>query len=85
MTFDELSEWLLVYVAVMIGQPSETLSLDMTLRDLDMDSVDSVNLALELEKKFEVPVDPELFLNGDKSLNNVLVTFWEQLAKAPKR
>lgn len=70
----DLEHWLLVYVATVIGESSDMLSLDMPIDEYDFDSIDAVNMALELEQKLGTPVDPELFLDGKSTLRNVVAS-----------
>ncbi len=72
MTRAELANWMILYVAVLIGDPPETLSLDTPISEYDFDSIDAVNMALAVEEKCGTSVDAELFLNGDASLLDIL-------------
>ncbi|MDJ0930289.1 MAG: acyl carrier protein [Breoghania sp.] len=68
---DEVVHWLHLHVATALSESSEAVDVNVPLTKFDLDSVDSVMMAVDLEKRFSVPVHPELFLNADKSLVEV--------------
>lgn len=68
---DEIGRWILVLIAVMIGDPVESLDASAPLSDYDFDSIDAVNMALDLEEKIGLQVHPELFLDGALSVDDI--------------
>lgn len=63
-----LTRWMQLHLAVLTGQPSETISVDEPFRTFDLDSLDAVTMALEMEKALGVDISPEMFLNGDATI-----------------
>ncbi len=82
MTRQDLADWMILYVAVLIGEPSESLSLETPLAEYDFDSIDAVNMALELQDRMDTPVDTELFLDSSRSLLEVLNSLMPDHAEA---
>ncbi|EGV27895.1 phosphopantetheine-binding protein [Thiorhodococcus drewsii AZ1] len=69
---DALRRWLTVYLATVIGEPSESIDTRVALSTYDLDSIDAVTMAIELEKKFTLKVHPDLFLLGHSSVEDVV-------------
>ena len=67
-----IDRWLAIYLAVLVGKPSELIDRDIPLSRFDIDSVDAVRMALEFERAFRCEVGPELFLGGGKSLREMV-------------
>ena len=66
-----LTEWIKIYLAVLIGEPSESIDTTSPLSYFDLDSLDAVNLALELEDRFGFAVHPETFMDYNASINDI--------------
>jgi phthiocerol/phenolphthiocerol synthesis type-I polyketide synthase B len=58
-------EWVRDYLVRLLGMPAEAISLDCTLADYGLDSVDAVVMAGELEFAFNLEIDPAAFLQYD--------------------
>lgn len=73
MNCDEYSvkRWMTLYLAILIGEPSETIDTSESLSFFDLDSIDAVNMAIELEDKFGIALHPETFLDPDSSIDQV--------------
>ena len=63
-----LRRWLVVYLAVLTGEDSEAIDIDMPLARFDLDSVDAVEMASQFEKTFGCQIGPEFFLQGEPSV-----------------
>ncbi len=63
--------WIVVYLAVLVGQDSDGVDIDMPFRHFDLDSVDAVEMASEFEKAFGYAIGPEFFLNGDTTVRDM--------------
>ena len=68
---DSLKRWMTLYLAVLIGEPSETIDTSESISFFDLDSVDAVTMAIELEDKFGIVVHPETFLNPQSSIDYI--------------
>ena len=75
-----ISRWLVVYLAVLTGQDSDSIDLSQQIADFDLDSLDAVELAAQFEKTFGHELDVELFLQGAKSLGDVVTAMAETVA-----
>lgn len=69
---ESLKRWLQVYIATILGEPSETIATNEALSTFDLDSIDSVTMAIELEKRFAIQVLPEIFLSRELSLDDIV-------------
>lgn len=59
---DELFQQLRGYLVELFDVPSERISLDAALRDdLDLDSIDAVDLIVRIQELTQVRIDPEQF------------------------
>ena len=56
---DALSEKILTTLATVKHLPREKVSLDSSLQDLGLDSLDTITLLFELEKQFHVSISDE--------------------------
>ena len=56
---DALSEQILTTLAAVKHLPPEKVSLDSSLQDLGLDSLDTITLLFELEKQFHVAISDE--------------------------
>lgn len=66
-----LTRWMQLHLAVLTGQPSETLSVDEPFGTFDLDSLDAVTMALEMEKALGVEVAPETFLDSEATIATI--------------
>lgn len=64
----DIERWMLLHLAVLRGEPVESLDPDAPLSDHDLDSFDAVQLSVELTGVYGVQVDPEFFLDGSRSV-----------------
>jgi len=69
---DELHRWIIVYLATVIGEPSENIDPTDAISEYDLDSIDAVTAALDLEAAFGVHVHPETFLLDDASIDDIV-------------
>lgn len=78
----DLRRWVIVYVAAVSGEKSDDIDPDEPMSIYDFDSIDAVEMAMEFERKFDRPTEPELFLRSDQSLNQ-LVAALERIEPRP--
>jgi len=74
-----LERWIKEYIAGLIGEPFESIASDMQFLEFDMDSIDAVTMALEMEKALNMDVPPEIFLDGLTTIEEVLDYFKTQI------
>lgn len=67
----DIERWILLYLAVLGGTPVEGLDAEAPLAGHDLDSVDAVQMAIELEKIYGFEVEPELFMQGEQSAREI--------------
>ena len=67
-----IERWLVVYIAVITGEDSDSVDVGAPLSRFDLDSVDAVEMAQEFEKAFARRIGPEFFLQGDQSLRQLV-------------
>ena len=67
-----LTRWIQLHLAVLTGEPSESIDIDGALGVFDLDSLDAVTMALEMEKAFGIEVEPETFLESDQTIAGVV-------------
>lgn len=63
-----LPRWMQLHLATITGRPSEDIDIEAPLHVYDLDSVDAVVMALELQKAFGITVHPEIFLAGEQTI-----------------
>ncbi len=51
--------------------PEEEITMDSTMEDLDIDSIDAVDLAMSIEDEFDIDI-PDNELEGFKSVGDVV-------------
>lgn len=81
----DVERWLRLYLAVLSGDPVESVDLNAPLSVHDLDSFDAIQMTLELEKKFGCHVEPELFLETDKSVAEIAETLRSIVAETQAR
>jgi acyl carrier protein len=64
----DIERWLLLYLAVLGGEPVEALDPHAPLSLHDLDSFDAVQMSVELTRAYGVSVEPEFFLDGARSI-----------------
>lgn len=69
---EALSRWIKVYLATVVGDPADSIDSSAPLSEYDLDSIDAVTMALEMEKMFDISVHPETFLDGDASIDDIV-------------
>ncbi len=67
-----ISRWMVVYLAVLVGQDSDAIDIDTPFRQFDLDSVDAVEMAAEFERAFGVDIGPEFFLRGEVTVREMV-------------
>ena len=78
---ETLERWMKVYLATVIGEPSETVNTSEPLSIFDLDSIDAITMAVELEQKFKIEASPEHFLDGTSSINAIANKIASSVAK----
>lgn len=63
-----IGRWVVLYIAIISGEDADTLDLSAPLSYFDVDSLDAVEMAFEFEKKFAREVDPEIFMDSDRTI-----------------
>lgn len=71
MTKDQILRRVTLNFAVVSGRPSESVAPDETIGSFDIDSVDAIEMAMQMERELGYEIDPELFLRGDLTLGAV--------------
>lgn len=61
----DVGRWLLLHLAVLAGDPVETIDPDAALATHDLDSFDAIHMTFEIAKVFGIDVDPEIFLSRE--------------------
>jgi acyl carrier protein len=67
-----LRSWMKAYLATVVGERSENIDTQDPLSAYDLDSIDAVTMALEMEKALGNPVHPEMFLDNNASIDDVI-------------
>lgn len=67
----EISHRLKLIIAVMIGRSRDEIAGDETMGTIDMDSVDSVELAMRMERELGQEIDPEIFLRSESTIDDI--------------
>jgi acyl carrier protein len=75
-----LQRWLVVYLAVLTGEDSDSIDADAPLAQFDLDSVDAVEMASQFEKTFACRIGPEFFLQGRQSVRALVPRLLEAVA-----
>ncbi|MEP4039079.1 acyl carrier protein [Pseudophaeobacter sp.] len=65
---DTLQRWMKIYLATLIGESVDSLDTSDPLSEYDLDSIDAVTMAIEMEQKFDIEVHPETFLASETSI-----------------
>jgi acyl carrier protein len=75
---ERLRAWLRNHLARVLGAEPATISLDRTLGDYGLDSVDGILIAGELEEKFGIEIEPATFIRFD-TFESMIVALAPQL------
>lgn len=71
MTREEIGRRLRLHIAVMTGRDSGTIDGSETIGSFDIDSVDGVELAMQMERDLGQEIDPEIFLRSEATLDHI--------------
>lgn len=66
-----LVRWMQLYLATLLGETADDISVRDPIKTFDLDSIDAVTMAIELEDRFDMRLTPEYFLNGKLSITDV--------------
>ncbi len=72
---ETLQRWMTIYLATIIGDPVESLDVLDPISEYDLDSIDAINMAITMEKKFSIQVHPETFLQSHMSISDITNNF----------
>ena len=75
-----IRRWIVVYLAVVVGNDSDGIEIDVPFSQFDLDSVDAVEMAAEFEKAFGLEIGPEFFLRGEPTIRDMVEALVEQRA-----
>lgn len=67
-----LNRWILVYLATLIGEPTDSLDPSDPMSEYDLDSIDAVTMAIELQNTFKLRVHPETFMRRTESVYDIV-------------
>lgn len=79
MNKSELLRWCQLYLAVLIGESIESINTNDKLAVYDLDSIDSVTMAYEMEEKFGFPIHPDTFVEDSKTLEQIIEVLYTEL------
>lgn len=68
----QLSHRLKLHIAVMTGRSADSIDGSDTIGSFDIDSVDSIQLAMEVEKDLGHEIDPEIFLRSGSTIDHII-------------
>jgi acyl carrier protein len=68
---ERVRRWIVVYLAVISGEDSDTIDADMPLSHFDIDSVDAVEMALQFETTFDRRIGAEFFLVAERTIRDL--------------
>ncbi|MDQ0347348.1 acyl carrier protein [Ancylobacter vacuolatus] len=68
---ERVRRWIVIYLAVISGEDSDTIDLDSRLSHFDIDSVDAVEMALQFETTFNRPIGAEFFLVSELTIREL--------------
>lgn len=69
---ETLNRWILVYLATLIGEPTDSLDPSDPMSEYDLDSIDAVTMAIELQNTFKFQVHPETFMRQSETVHDVV-------------
>lgn len=71
-TREEIGHRLRLHIAVMTGRDSGTIDGGETIGSFDIDSVDGIELAMQMEQDLGQEIDPEIFLRSEATLDHIV-------------
>lgn len=80
---DSLQRWMMAYLATICGEVADRMDPGQPLAAYDLDSVDAVEMALEMEKAFGIVLHPETFLDTTISVAAIATEIAAGPAGAP--
>lgn len=69
---ESVGRWIVVYLAVLIGEDSASIDWDAPFSSFDLDSVDAVEMAAQFEKAFGCEIGPEFFLQSTPTVRDMV-------------
>lgn len=72
---EDLLKWMRLYIAVLLDEPIEDISVHATISTFDLDSIDIMTFLVEMEEKFEKRFNPEILFSGKASLTEIADDF----------
>ncbi|CBS88970.1 acyl carrier protein [Azospirillum lipoferum] len=81
---DALQRWMMAYLATICGFAADAMDPGQPLAGYDLDSVDAVEMALEMEKAFGIALHPETFLESRNSVAAIADTLAGRDAGSPQ-
>jgi acyl carrier protein len=76
----KFARWMQLYIAELLGEPSENIEVTDPIAAFDLDSIDTVTMTIEMENKFEIRLSPEFFWNGKLSISDIANQICEEIA-----
>ena len=76
-----LQNWMREYLAAIIAEPFEFIDPAANFFTFDIDSIDGVTMALEMEKAFNIDISPEIFLDGLTTIDEVVTLLYRPTVK----
>ncbi len=67
-----IQRWIVIYLAILVGEESDTIDVDAPFSRFDLNSVDAVEMAAEFEKAFGCEIEPEFFLIDTPSVSEMV-------------
>lgn len=71
-TREEILHRLKLHIATMTGRQSSSIDGNALMGSLDIDSVDGIELAMQMEKELGQEIDPEIFLHSGSSIDHIV-------------
>jgi|GEM_PF-2280264 len=76
-----LRNWMKEYLAAILGEPFEFIDPAANFFTFDIDSIDGVTMALEMEKAFNIEISPEIFLDGLTTIEEVITLLYRPVVE----
>ena len=77
---DVFIKYIVESVSSVLRIPEDSVNLDATFEELEMDSLDSVELLMELDDRTQSEIDPTVF-DGCKTLREFINKYKEEMLK----
>jgi acyl carrier protein len=78
-TREEILHRLKLHIATMTGRQSSSISGGELMGSFDIDSVDGIELAMQMEQELGQEIDPEIFLHSGSSIDHIVDRLVETL------